>query len=325
MHSPILSAFGAAVHIAALCISSLSFAEPLDIVAYSITLDPSDPGRTQFDALQWRGGFELHSSNAQFGGLSALEFPDATDRFVALSDLGFRIDGRLIEVQNRPIAFIETTIAPLQNRHGGRLGDIWRDAESLAADGAGGVFVAFEGQHRVLHYPAPSAGTARLLETPQEMQRLPRNEGIEAMTRLCDGRLLLIAEHPDATGHVPAWAGNGTDGAWTPLRYPVSDEFVPTGAATLPDCRIAVLERRFSLLGGFAARIRRLDLIPDAERDLTPVTLARIAPPMLTDNFEAIATRRSASGETLLYILSDDNYISLERTLLLVFALPPAD
>jgi hypothetical protein len=41
---------------------------------------------------------------------------------------------------------------------------------------------------------------------------------------------------------------------------------------------------------------------------------------MLTfDNMEGIDARRSEGGESLVYLLSDDNYSFLQRTLLLMF------
>jgi hypothetical protein len=40
------------------------------------------------------------------------------------------------------------------------------------------------------------------------------------------------------------------------------------------------------------------------------------------DNMEGIAAHRSASGETMLTLISDDNYSPLQRTLLKQFAIP---
>jgi len=40
------------------------------------------------------------------------------------------------------------------------------------------------------------------------------------------------------------------------------------------------------------------------------------------DNMEGIAAHRSASGETILTLISDDNYSALQRTLLMQFAIP---
>ena len=49
--------------------------------------------------------------------------------------------------------------------------------------------------------------------------------------------------------------------------------------------------------------------------------LARFAPPLTVDNFEGLAVARDADGATLVYILSDDNFHFLQRTLLLLFRL----
>jgi hypothetical protein len=43
---------------------------------------------------------------------------------------------------------------------------------------------------------------------------------------------------------------------------------------------------------------------------------------MLVDNFEGIAARRGPKGETLIYLISDNNFRSGQRTLLMMFALP---
>ena len=40
------------------------------------------------------------------------------------------------------------------------------------------------------------------------------------------------------------------------------------------------------------------------------------------DNMEGIAVHRGASGETVLTLISDDNFSALQRTLLMQFALP---
>ncbi len=42
---------------------------------------------------------------------------------------------------------------------------------------------------------------------------------------------------------------------------------------------------------------------------------------MSVDNLEGVAARRAKTGETLLYLVSDDNFRATQRTLLLVFAL----
>lgn len=303
-------------------VASASATEPLELAGYPVTLDPADPARTGFGALEWRGGLELRSGNTHFGGLSALEFPYGDGRFIALSDLGYRVDGRLVETGRASIEIVDAAIAPLRDRAGNALKAQWRDAEAIAYDGADGFYAAFEGHHRLLRYRLPpDESAAKPVSSPSAIDALPKNAGVEALTRLCDGRLLLIAEGNDSAPQTIAWVGK-PGGPALSFPYPISDGFLPTGATTLPDCRIALLERRFSLLGGFASRIRLLAALPETEGvALTPMTLAQFEAPLSTENFEGIAARSNDAGETLLYILSDDNFIGLQRTLLLVFAI----
>ncbi|MBT3627577.1 MAG: esterase-like activity of phytase family protein, partial [Rhodospirillaceae bacterium] len=46
-------------------------------------------------------------------------------------------------------------------------------------------------------------------------------------------------------------------------------------------------------------------------------------PPLTVDNMEGIAVRRDGAGHTLVYLVSDDNFSVLQRTLLLMFELKP--
>jgi hypothetical protein len=81
------------------------------------------------------------------------------------------------------------------------------------------------------------------------------------------------------------------------------------------------LERSFRFIAGFAIRVTIVSqdkLHTGAE--ITAQEIARFEFPAIVDNFEGIAARKSKSGETLVYILSDDNYNPLQRTLLLMFA-----
>ena len=90
----------------------------------------------------------------------------------------------------------------------------------------------------------------------------------------------------------------------------------------LPGGGIVVLERRFRYSEGVKMRIRRI-----AEAELkrgTPIegeTLLEADENLNIDNMEGIAAHRSAAGETILTLISDDNFSPLQRTLLLQFAL----
>jgi hypothetical protein len=44
--------------------------------------------------------------------------------------------------------------------------------------------------------------------------------------------------------------------------------------------------------------------------------------PLLNDNFEGVAVRPGPNGETLIYIVSDDNFLPFQRAYLVMFSLP---
>ena len=107
-----------------------------------------------------------------------------------------------------------------------------------------------------------------------------------------------------------------------PFGYRGPRNFRPTDAAELPDGRVVVLHRRFSIPNGFASALTIID--PRAIRSdgvVTGTLLATLAPPLTVDNMEALAIEQR-DGQTILWIASDDNYFFGERTLLMKFALP---
>jgi hypothetical protein len=82
-----------------------------------------------------------------------------------------------------------------------------------------------------------------------------------------------------------------------------------------------LLERRLSLVRGIAIRIRRVPLSSLKEgavvdgRTMVEADLA-----YQIDNMEGISIHRTAGGETIITIVSDDNFSVLQRNLLLQFA-----
>ena len=81
-----------------------------------------------------------------------------------------------------------------------------------------------------------------------------------------------------------------------------------------------MVERHWSPVGGLTIRIARFDpsqLSPGAS--VRAETLATMRPPLTIDNFEGIFLRRGPKGETLVYLVSDDNFSAIQRTLLVMF------
>ena len=95
---------------------------------------------------------------------------------------------------------------------------------------------------------------------------------------------------------------------------------------TLPNCDIAVVERSFSVVSGLKIRVTRVRTAEiQATKLISPEELAYLSYPLSVDNFEGIAARVSKNGKTLIYLVSDDNFNSEQRPLLVMFELnaPP--
>ena len=83
-----------------------------------------------------------------------------------------------------------------------------------------------------------------------------------------------------------------------------------------------MLERKKLRSSGFIVRLVRLspsDLGRGA--NLRGHELARLEAPLTVENFEGVAARKGPGGETLIYLLSDDDLTKHRRTLLVMFEL----
>ena len=316
--------FWIAAALAPLVLPGPAGADPLVLSADPVSLHAEDDSVDRVGALRYLGGFRLRSPDAAFGGLSGLDISPDGARVRFVSDAGYWVraalrhapDGRLAGIGGAEIGRL---IAP-DGRPVARKSEA--DAESLARLD-GGIAVAFERDHRIWLYrgsPNPFLSKPVAVDPPPELRGAPANKGAEAFAVLPDGRPVIIAEDFPPDGPVTyGWIRTG--GGWQRFDYERTGLFVPTGAAVLPDGDLLVLERRFTYIGGVASRLARVprsSLKPGAL--VRGRELARLEPPFVVDNFEGVAVRRDERGRTLIYLVSDDNFNVLQRTLLLLFA-----
>ncbi len=304
-------------------------ADALVIQAAPVALHPSEIERQTLGRLVYRGGLVLTSPDGNFGGLSDLHVSPDARRLVAISDRGHWLDGELLyDWQGRLAGIANSRIGPLIDFYGRSLRGLAGDAEGMAVYPDGSHLVAFERRHRLWLYPPsdpPFAQRPRAVPLPRRASDLPENGGLEALLRLAGGRLFALSEElVDGRDHV-GWIGDGI--TWEELRYRAGRDFKPTGMAQLPanttySGDVLVLERRFNMIDGPGARITRLRRSAiRAGAMLEGEELAILRQPSTVDNFEGIASARGERGETLIYLLSDDNFSFWQRTLLLMFEL----
>ena len=184
-----------------------------------------------------------------------------------------------------------------------------RDTEGLATSNSG-TFISYEDPGNV------STASGTMLPSHPDFADLPENGSLEALAAAPDGTLYTLAENPD-TGDAPFAIYRYRDGAWDIAAYlQRTGPFQPTGADIGPDGMLYILERAFSVLG-FRTRIRRVNIqidAPVAETLLTTL-LGR------HDNLEGLSVWRSDSGATCLTMVSDDNFLRVQRSELVEYAL----
>jgi hypothetical protein len=314
----------------------LDAAQPIEINARVLQhFQSSRPDARRFGDLEFRGGLMLSSPSEHFGGLSGLVMDAEGKRLLAVSDRGAWLAAGVAYDKSGALAAVT----------GGRMGPLLalrgrslkskreQDAESVTlVEGTlerGAVLIGFERVHRIGRFEvrggevqAPS-GYQRLAA---EAARMPSNQGLEALTTIpgepLKGTLVGFAERlTRGSGYHTGWVWVGGQ----PQRFQLRDidEFNITGAAGLPDGGLLVLERFFRWSTGVKMRLRRLaaaEVKPGARLDGHVVFEGDSRYEI--DNMEGIAVHRGGRGETVVTLISDDNFNRmLQRTVMLQFTL----
>ena len=290
--------------------------------------EPRDPQRVRFGPLTFRGGLSLTSSHPEFGGISAIRVQADGASFLAVSDKGRWIRGRIVYDGTRPAGIADAEIAPVLGPDGRTLSSRgWYDTESIAEDG-GTVWVGIERVHRIVRFDYARHGLlarGQPIAVPPAFARLPNNKGIECLVFVPKGALartlLAISERGlDAAGNIKGFLiGGPGPGEFSVKRI---GDFDVSDCAITPGGDLLLLERSFATFRGVGMRIRRVplgDVKPGATVDGPALIEADMG--YQIDNMEGLSVHRAPDGATVLTIVSDDNFSPLQRTLLLQFTL----
>lgn len=302
-----------------LCLVLVSSAE-LDTPPFSgskrvaVTIQPVSIAKVPHARLlKPLGGWVLSSDDRDFGGLSALSIGKT---MIAVADTGtvyrFAEDWRTVQIDSLPRGCV-----PNQLKRE-------RDAESLTRDpDTGQIWIGFE--YRNLICRIDPIGTTKAY-APPSMARWPKLGGPEAIVRLADGRFLVFAEKAATGGTItPLLVFNGdpvrADTKVVTMRYRTWPGYQPSDAAVLPDGRVLILNRRFAFPFRFSTIVTLVEPFeakPNTLIEGRPVIV--LAPPHIADNFEGLNVETQGS-RTFVWLLSDDNFLPLQRTHLLKFEL----
>ncbi len=297
------------------------------------SFDNRDPSRTRFGALEFIGGLALTSRYQPFGGISGLHIEPDGGKFIAVTDKGSWLRGRIVYKDGKPDGIAEPEMAPILGLDGKPLATRkWYDAESLTESG-GYFYIGIERVNRIVRFDLRREGLGARGEevaVPPDFKTFGNNKGLECLTSPpkgapLAGRLIAIAEHSlDKDGNHRAYVLAGSAGGQHVARFSVKriGDFDISDCAILPPGDLLLLERSFSFAKGVGMRIRRVPLstiVEGAVVDGAALIEADLA--YQIDNMEGIAVHRNARGETIFTLVSDDNFSPIQRNLLLQFRL----
>lgn len=284
------------------------------IAATQVPLNVNEPAELTLGAFRYAGGLALTSPDtARFHGLSDMAVTRGT-ALTAISDEGDLVTARLVlDKAGRLAGLTDGKVTALAGEDGKPLpGKLMADSEGLALLANGDMLVSFEQNHRIWLYPAGGGGP-RPVPGPDE--KFPANGGMEA-----------LGADPAAGPDAYVVGGEESGQTWTckvsgacvpGAKIAKGGEFGLVAVARLPQQRTAWLLRAWDPLRGSRVALSIQDA---AGAELDRLELGR---PLTVDNFEAVAAVPAKDGSIRFYLLSDDNFQSIQRTLLLAFDWTP--
>ena len=293
------------------------------------SFDNRDPSRTRFGAMEFRGGLVLSSNHPAFGGISAIHVEPDGQHFVAITDQGSWLRGRIVYQDRKPIGITDAEMAPILDSNGRPLAARgWYDVESLT-ERDGMFYVGIERVEQIVRFDYRKEGLlarGEPIAVPPDFKTFAYNKSLECLTSPPAGAphagdLITVTERSlDSAGNLRSFvlAGSGV----TRFSTKRTDDFDVSDCTILPPGDLLLLERRYSPARGVAMRIRRIplaDIKADAIIDGRSLIEADLG--YQIDNMEGISVHRAESGETIITLVSDDNFSVIQRNLLLQFAL----
>jgi hypothetical protein len=283
--------------------------------------------------LDFTDAYTMKSDHAQFGGWSGLAFDSRQKHFVAVSDTGHWMAFDPIENPKE-----DSSTFPLSASIGSLL-----DTEGKPAANGGPrdiEAISIVGEKMYLSYESPSSGlyyspkgridTAkfrRLNPLSPAFSALPKGYGLESIAAISPPgaplELLAIAERPSeqAPGMVPAWLIQSADTQpqLTPLRVNNPEGYDISEIAWSSACGLFGIERKLTWYGRLKVKLVKLTISADRSSIESEALFSGDSAGSAIDNYEGLTVVDIRPGECDLYAISDDNFLSVQKTILMRF------
>jgi len=289
-------------------------ADALTIRVIEAELGSSDAREKNISGMTLSGAWQLESGNAEFGGLSGLDVLRSGSLLAVTDDGKFAWIGIDSET-GAPDGL--GAIAYMRDVDG----DIYpnkraADAEDLVyRDGL--AFVSFEQDHRISAYDLESCGAAARAAPVARLgnvidgNMLAKNRGPEALAFMDQNLVAGFETH--AKGGSPIGRVL-IDGNLADIERSQQPNFYLLTGMDSQDGFTASVFRAYDPARGTRAILR-------VKTEAALIAEAHLKASLPVDNFEGVAIGASPSGATRIWLISDDNFSSDQRTLLLAFDL----
>jgi hypothetical protein len=333
--------------------TAMGRAVSIDIRSSPTPLQALNPGRRRVGDLTFVAGYELTSANSRFGGLSGIEVLE-DGNLMAVTDHN---DFVWIDLDKDGVTPVSARIAEMADKDGYKLeAEVDGRAEGLAWN-QGMALVSFDDNHRVLAYDigkcGPAARGAPIVFGPFGMplaeayseSRIAVNDGAGSEALAVTNDWYLFTGIETKVGQLsPMSARPIEQDPDFSLRVGVeAQEFVGLDVLAPPKkdgaARAFTLHRSFSPRSGYGVTIAETDFnryVDDAmltrhiDGDIDQRArfrfietgwrkLAELDMLMTIDKFEGLAAKELPDGRVRLFVISDNNFSSTQRTLLMVF------
>lgn len=251
-----------------------------------------------------------------FGGFSGIEVLDHGSSLRLITDKGRMVDAQVQrDATGALTAITSANWRKLRYANGIGVKGPFTDSEGLAITPDGDIFVTFENKNRLTQVD-PTTGIMTLMPGHPDFPTFGENSGMEALAVHPDGRLFALPERsPNSAAFFNLYTFDGTTWQITG-QLARRGPFLPVGADFDAHGTLYLLERAVTPLG-FRSRIRRFNPDVSTQGDITLLTTS----PARFDNLEGIAVWQDTSGQTRLTLISDDNFLAIQRTQVIEYRL----
>ena len=272
------------------------------------------PGPTGTPGWDIAGVWEYDAESLMFGGYSAL-LALSGDRLRAFSDRAYRMTLIAPDRPGTPPQIDRQLVARDDSN------DLW-DIESATSDPATGRYwLGYENRHTVHRFTREGTVLGKRDLTAEV--DWGDNGGAEAMTRLADGRFVIL---PEGGREGVIFAHDPVEGA--PMqrfafRNPAPG-FAATDMAQLPDGRLIVLMRDVVWAWPTFTSLIAIGPPPQAGGIFAPEKVLQLDPAIPRENYEGLTLRPRGDGRIDVWLIADDNLSVMQRTLLVKLIFDPA-